>query len=73
MRNDGCSAARYTGFIICGLVFGIPALLFLSVLTWGAILIPVAGVLMLAPLGAINSLLSGLWASGGTSRAQLTE
>ncbi len=56
-RDGGCLICRYIGFGICAVVFGIPALLFLAAITWGAILIPGASLLMLAPLALANYLL----------------
>src|SRR4051794_32742308 len=43
---------------IAGLI-GVPAIAFLAVITWGAILTPLAGLLLLAPFVAVNYLLWG--------------
>jgi hypothetical protein len=48
---------RRVGFLICALVFGLPGLGFLLILTWGAISAPFAGLLLLLPFVAINFLL----------------
>jgi hypothetical protein len=49
--------SRNVGFLICALVFGLPGLGFLLFLTWGAISLPFAGMVMLLPFVAINFLL----------------
>lgn len=48
---------RWVGFVICALVFGLPGLGFLLLLTWGAISLPFAGMVLLLPFVAINFLL----------------
>jgi hypothetical protein len=40
-------------------LIGVPAFVFLAVITWGAILAPLAGLLLLAPFVAVNYLLWG--------------
>lgn len=57
MRNDGYPIARYIGFACWILVFGIPGVGFLVLITWGAILMPATAMVMLLPFVAINFLL----------------
>jgi hypothetical protein len=40
-------------------LIGVPAFAFLVVITWGAILAPITGLLLLAPFVAVNYLLWG--------------
>ncbi len=51
-----CRVCRYVGLGICAILFGVPALAFLVIITWGVILLPLAGVLVLSPLLAANYL-----------------
>ena len=55
----GCSFCRYLGFAICALVFGVPGVLFLGVLTWGVIYVPLAGLVMTVPFIFVNYVLWG--------------
>ncbi len=48
-EDSGYPVLRSIGFGICALVFGIPGLLFVAGITWGAILVPVAGLILLSP------------------------
>ena len=40
-------------------ILGVPAFIFLALITWGVILVPVVGFLALAPLAALNYVLWG--------------
>jgi hypothetical protein len=58
-EETGCPAMRYLGFGILAVVVGIPGLLFLAAITWGALLIPVVAVVVLAPFVLAYSVLWG--------------
>jgi hypothetical protein len=40
---------RHVGFVICAVVFGGGGLCFANAITWGVILIPLVGVVVMAP------------------------
>ena len=45
--------------VVIATLIGVPAFAFLVVITWGAILMPLSGLLLLAPFVAVNYLLWG--------------
>ena len=58
--NDrGLPVLRYLGFAILAATVGLPLLGLAVLLTWGALLIPLVGLLMLAPLVAAGYVLRG--------------
>ena len=67
-QDAGCPFCRRLGFAICAVVFGGGGLLFVSVLTWGAILIPLEGLIVVAPLVLFHYLVWGQSASGAEPR-----
>lgn len=66
-RNRGCPPCRYVGLGVFALVFGIPVLLFLVVITYGAILLPLVGLFLLCPILLVHYLLWGKWQKANAS------
>jgi hypothetical protein len=58
-ENAGCPVMRSLGFGILAVIVGVPGLVFLAGITYGAILVPVAGFLLLAPFVVAYSALWG--------------
>ena len=63
-ENTGCPAMRSIGCGILAAIVGVPGLVFLAGITFGVILVPVVGVLMLAPFVAVYSILWAPWLGG---------
>jgi hypothetical protein len=65
-EDAGCPLMRFLGFGILAVLVGVPGLLFLAAISYGAILVPVAGFLLLAPFVIAYS---ALWGSrlGGSA------
>lgn len=61
-HETGCPMFRNVGIVISVSLFGIPALLFLTLISYGAILAPL-GLLLPAPFILINYLLWGRYLS----------
>src|SRR4051812_13245733 len=55
----GTSFGARARAVAIAVLIGVPAFAFLAVITWGAILTPLAGLLLLAPFVAVNYLLWG--------------
>jgi hypothetical protein len=62
-QNTALSAWRVMVLVIFGIVIGIPALLFLTLITFGVIWIPIFGLAVFAPFIVANYLLWGRYLS----------
>jgi hypothetical protein len=71
VTESGSSAWRWVGISFFAVTFGVPALLFLTLITYGAILIPLVGLAMIAPFILLNYLLWGRSLSRGDRAAEL--
>lgn len=60
-QDSGCPVMRFIGCSILAVIVGVPGLLFLIVLTFGAISAPFVGLLLLAPFILANTVLWAPW------------
>ena len=71
-RTRGYPLLRWLGFAILASTWGLFGLQFMAVITWGAILMPLVGIVILTPFVVVNYGVWGWWLKPTASQRDQT-